>query len=108
METFTYIINKLPYDIKFYIYKNFIEPNLFYDKYKKLIAEKESSQLNISKIRPELPLLLKNELIINNLRKKCKIFDVVYSKHKITNEKNFILLNQGNSFCLALLYYFYH
>jgi len=100
-------VEKLPLDIKLYIYKNYIEPELYLYEYKKAIEYIESVKLDIIKIRPLLPLLFKNEFIIRNLRTKCGEFDHAYIKHKISKEKMFRLLNNG-SFSLCLLCLLYH
>lgn len=101
-------IEKLPQDIKLYIYKNYIEPNLLLEEYKNAIKNIKSVRLDIIVIRSILPVLYKNEIVINYLRNECKIFNIVHREHKIENKKNFKLLNNGDSFCLSLLYYLYH
>lgn len=102
------LISNLPFDIKFYIYKNFMEPYIYLQMYKESIEQIESKQLCIIKLRPLLPIMLKNEIIINNLRKNFWEFDTVYLEHKILNKRNFKLIKKGDIFCLAILYYLYH
>lgn len=44
--------------IKSYIYKNFIEPDIYLQMYKELIGQIESNRLCIVKLRPLLAIML--------------------------------------------------
>ena len=51
-------IEKLPQELKKYIYEEYIETQLFYDNFKEALDSKESHMLNIVNIHPFIPLIL--------------------------------------------------
>ena len=109
-----FLIKKLPDDIKRYIYYEFFDSMYHLEKFNILLNNTLSKQLDMSLIRPYIPIILgkpnltpyfcKNILGYNN----HKAFETVYIEHKIQNNKIFINLKNGDSFALGLLMYLYH
>ena len=109
-----FLIKKLPDDIKRYIYYEFFDSMYHLEKFNILLNNTLSVKLNISLIRPYIPIILgkpnlkpyfcKNILGYNN----HKAFETVYIRHKIENNKIFIKMTNGDSFALSLLMYLYH
>ena len=101
-------IEKLPEELKKYIYKEYIEIQLFYDKFKEALDSEESQMLNIVKIHPFIPLILAKPKYINYLLLKLYCFRTIYNDHKIKKKKTFLLMNNGESFAQCILMYLYH
>ena len=101
-------IRKLPEELKKYIYEEYIETQLFYDKFKEALDSKESQRLNIENIHPFIPLILAKPKYIQYLLLKLSCFEIIYKDHKINNKKTFLLVNNGESFAQCILMYLYH
>jgi len=101
-------IKKLPEELKKYIYAEYIETQLFYDKFKEALDSKESKSLNIVNIHPFIPLILAKPKYIKYLLVKLYCFETVYNDHKIKKQKTFLLMNNGQSFAQCILMYLYH
>ena len=67
-------IKKLPEELKKYIYEEYIEIELFYDKFKEALDSKESKSLNIVNIHPFIPLILAKPKYIKHLLIKLYFF----------------------------------
>ena len=102
------LIRDLPYEIKFKIYKEYFEAVLYYELYKSLICHKKSKYLELSILRPYIPILLSKPNVIKYLCKQCPNFKESYYVHKILNSKNFLKLKNGESFGLGILMRMYH
>jgi len=102
------LINSLPYELKTKIYKEYLEPEIYYSIYQDAIKNIESKKLKICVLRPIIPMLLSKPVAIQYISKKCYYFRTVYNKHKIENEKYFEKLQKGDSFALSILMYIYH
>jgi hypothetical protein len=102
------LINAIPDDIKMKIYKEYLEPEIYYNLYENAIKTISSKTLNIIVLRPHIPILLSKPLVTKYICKKCNTFRTVYSTHKIENKKNFKKNNKGDSFALSILFNFYH
>ena len=101
-------IKKLPEELKKYIYEEYIEIELFYDKFKEALDSKESKSLNIVNIHPFIPLILAKPKYNKHLLIKLYCFETIYNDHKIKKQKTFILMNNGQSFAQCILMYLYH
>jgi hypothetical protein len=101
-------IKKLPEELKKYIYEEYIETQLFYDKFKEALDSKESQRLNIVNIHPFIPLILAKPKYIEYLLLKLYCFMIIYNDHKIQKKKTFRLMNNGQSFAQCILMYLYH
>ena len=101
-------IKKLPEELKKYIYEEYIETQLFYDKFKEALDSKESHHLNIVNVHPFIPLILAKPKYIEYLLLKLSCFGIIYNDHKIQKKKTFRLMNNGQSFAQCILMYLYH
>ena len=101
-------IKKLPEELKKYIYEEYIETQLFYDKFKEALDSEESHHLNIVNVHPFIPLILAKPKYIEYLLLKLSCFMIIYNDHKIKKEKTFRLMNKGQSFAQCILMYLYH
>jgi hypothetical protein len=100
-------ITHLPSDLKQYIYEEFLDPLIFYEKINAALQDPISQRLSPMLIRPFIPIILakpRYTAICRNIEE----FDYVYKKHKIQNQKHFLLMNNGDSFATAILFYMYH
>ena len=107
-KSLEYNIKKLPEELKKYIYEQYIETKLFYDKFREALDSNESQQLNIVKIHPFIPLILAKPKYIQYLLVKLYCFNIIYTDHKIRMKKTFLLMNNGESFAQCILMYVYH
>lgn len=101
------LISKLPDDLIRYIYKEFIETELYYIQFIKALETIESRRLNIIKIKFLIPIILSKPQIVKYFSNKILYFKDVYKSHKI-DKKKFLQLNNGDSFALSILMYLYH
>jgi hypothetical protein len=101
-------IKKLPEELKKYIYQEYIEIQLFYDKFKEALDSEESRSLNIVNIYPFIPRILAKPKYIKHLLIKLYCFETIYNDHKIKRKKTFRLMNNGQSFAQCILMYLYH
>ena len=97
----------LPCDLKKYLYTDFIDPQMLFCKFKKALETEESLSLNIVNIRHFIPIILAKQHYID-ICNTIPEFKIVYTEHKIKNKKYFILMNNGDSFAMAILFYLYH
>jgi hypothetical protein len=107
-KSLEYNINKLPEELKKYIYQEYIEIQLFYDNFKEALDSQESQMLNIVKIHPFIPLILAKPKYIKYFLLKLYCFKTIYNEHKIRRHKSFRLMNNGESFAQCILMYLYH
>ena len=101
-------VEKLPEELKKYIYKEYIETQLFYDKFKEALDTQESQMLNIVNIHPFIPIILAKPKYIKYLFLKLYWFNIIYNDHQIKRKKTFRLMNNGESFAQCILMYLYH
>ena len=102
------LINLLPNELKMKIYKEYLEPEIYYSIYQDAIKNIESKKLKICVLRPIIPMLLSKPIAVQYICKKCYYFRTVYDKHKTKNEKYFENLRNGDSFALSILMHIYH
>ena len=101
------IIIKLPDDIKNKIYKEYLEPIIYYNLYIDTLeySGKRYIYIYLSKL---LPYIFAKKNVKNYIINKCIGFNTSYEKHKINNTKSFIKLTKGESFALSVIYSYYH
>lgn len=108
------MLERLPYDVIWYIYKEFIQVEQLYILFQQRLHSRTSLQLNASELRPLLPQILANPMAVRYFSKQMVIlpdfhfFQHIYEKTRIQNEKNFRQMHNGTSFCTALLMYLHH
>ena len=110
------LIHRLPYDIVWYIYKEFIEVEQLYILFQERMNTRSSVRLEVADIRPLLPRVLANPMAVRYFSKhmvlggevKFPFFQEVYEKTKVQENRDFPLMKKGNSLCLSLLMYKYH
>ena len=102
------LIDKLPQDIVNKIYKDYLEPELYYLQYKNIIETIESKLLNGIFIIPFIPIILAKPIACKYISTKCKAFNYSYIKHKIKKTKIFSLMTKGHSFAACILFTLYH
>ena len=108
-------MNRLPYDIVWYIYKEFIEVEQLYILFQERMNTRTSVRLDVEDIRPLLPRVLANPMAVRYFSErmllgtsKFPFFKEIYEKTKTQDKRDFPLMKKGNSFCLSLLMYKYH
>jgi hypothetical protein len=104
----TNIIDKLPREIVEKIYKDYLEPEIFYIRYKEIIEHPTSMSLNGTYLVPYIPIILAKQTVCKYISKKCRQFKKSYIEHKITNKKSFHLMTNGQSFAATILFSLYH
>jgi hypothetical protein len=102
------IIDKLPEDVVIQIYKDYLEPEVYYGIYKKIINDSISKELNDKLLTPLIPIILSKPIVCKYLSMQCDIFRYYFIEHKIFNKKKFTLLKKGKSFALCILFRMYH
>lgn len=100
-------IQCLPSEITRYIYEEYIEAQIIYENFVSALEDARSERLDPTLIRPMIPIILAKPKYIAICR-KIPEFDIVYREHKIRNQKSFRLMNKGDSFATAILFYKYH
>ena len=102
------IVNKLPAEIVIKIYKEYLEPEIFYIRYKNIIEYPTSMSLNGEYLIAFIPIILAKPIICKYISTKCRQFKESYIEHKINNKKTFKLMTKGQSFAATILFSLYH
>ena len=102
------IIDKLPAEIITKIYKEYLEPELFYIRYKYIIEHPASVSLNGEYLIKFIPIIFAKPNICKYILTKCNKFKESYTIHKINNIKTFNLMTRGQSFAATILFSLYH
>jgi hypothetical protein len=103
-----YYINELPFELRLKIYKEYLEPDVYYSTYMKILNSNESIRLNPIFLRPLIPIILSKKDVLNYLYNKCPAFRNSYQLHKIERYKGFRYMTKGDSFTANILLYTYH
>lgn len=101
-------ISLLPHELKLKIYKEYLEPHVYYSLYMRALNNKQSKFLNPVFIKPLIPVILAKKHVSNYLYNKCDAFRNSYQYHKIQKYKSFRYMNKGDSFTANILFYLYH
>ena len=104
----TNIIDRLPQDLVIKIYKEYLEPEVYYTLYKNIIESRESIALNGTELVEFLPRLLAKPVACKYISEKCFAFNNSFQGHKIKNKKSFKLMRKGQSFAATILFNLYH
>ena len=107
-KTLEELIDRLPQDVQNYIYRDFLEPDIYLEEIKKTLKREESMSLNICYLRPYIPILLAKKKVMEYLCKQLECFNITYKNHKINDGKTFVKMQKGNSFAQEILMYLYH
>lgn len=100
---------RLPYDIVRKIYEEYAEPQMLYDELNLKLNLYSSTILNSYELKIFLPNILKNKILVNYLFKNNQIFKIIYTKHFIKKENDFLLIKcPVESMALAWLMHLYH
>jgi hypothetical protein len=102
------IINKLPTEIVIKIYKEYLEPELIYIRYKEIVLHHTAMLLNGEQLIKIIPIILAKPIVCKHISTKCNYFKETYTKHKINNIKTFRLMRKGQSFAATILFSMYH
>lgn len=102
------LIVELPDDIKMYIYKEYLEPEVYYQYYLDKINHNLSTRLDGTILRPLIPSILSKKNVLQYICKKCHVFRDIYIDHKIEKKKGFIKMKKGNSLTMSILFTLYH
>ena len=107
-------LKRLPEEVVLYIYKEFFEPDVYYQLYHRLVSKRDSIRLEIEYIRPFLPHILAKPHVVKYFSNKLitgnsyAYFESMYKRHKIEKRKYFSQMTQGDSLALSLLMCLYH
>jgi len=102
------ILHNLPRDIVVKIYKEYLEPELYYDMYKRILQSPECANLNGDEMITFIPIILSKPITCKYIITKCVYFRSSYEEHKIKKGKTFVNLKKGDSFVAAILMHRYH
>lgn len=109
------LIERLPFDVVRYIYKEFIEVEQLYILFREKLNTLNSLRLCSHDIKPLLPLVFANPQAVRYFSERMRIgkdfyvFRHLYEKYKVNKEpRDFVLCNNGGNFALSLLMYLYH
>jgi hypothetical protein len=102
------IIDKLPAEIVTKIYKEYLEPEQLYIRYKDIIEHPTSMSLNGEYLIAFIPIIFAKLIACKYISTKCKQFNESYIIHKINNKKVFKLMTKGQSFAATILFSLYH
>lgn len=102
------IIDKLPKELVWYIYKNYLEVEVYYNIYKDIIKSPMSVTMNNTELLQFIPIVLSKQQVCKYISIKCFAFRSSYKKHKEDREKSFQLMKKGESFASSILFYLYH
>ena len=102
------ILHKLPRDIVVKIYKDYLEPEVYYEIYKRILQSPECANLNGNEMRTFIPIILSKPIVCKYIITKCVYFRSSYEEHKIKQDKSFVNLKKGDSFVAVILMHRYH
>lgn len=103
-------MTKLPEDIQNFIFYDYIKPDMIMLELEQILRSDESKKLNQQTLYYYLTyVVLKNDIVIENLLRNDKIFKIIYNEHIIKKEKAFVNFQDPiNSMALSWLMYLYH
>ena len=116
-DSLTLFINKLPSDIKFYIFYTYVYPDMIFIRYSEIIIHVESIECQrlTENGHRKLSELLKSIMfdktfrpIIQKLCNNHSEFKKTYDLHR-SGDKGFVKINNKiNSLALSWMFYLYH
>ena len=102
------IIDRLPEDLVIKIYKDYLEPEVYYKLYIDIIQHPFSLGLDGKLLLPFIPILLAKPIVCKYISTKCVAFCRSFQEHKVNKKKVFRLMHNGQSFASTILFYLYH
>ena len=102
------IIDRLPEDLVIKIYKDYLEPEVYYKLYIDIIQNPFSLGLDGKLLLPFIPILLAKPIVCKYISTKCVAFCRSFQQHKVNKKKVFRLMHNGQSFASTILFYLYH
>ena len=102
------IIDRLPEDLVIKIYKDYLEPEVYYKLYIDIIENPFSLGLDGKLLLPFIPILLAKPIVCKYISTKCVAFCRSFQQHKVNKKKVFRLMHNGQSFASTILFYLYH
>jgi len=111
-QIFAFLQINLPRDIKRKIYDEYFKSAIIYNnKYNILMDEIQSIncvRLNPVNLSPIVQSVIENQQLCEFVQAKNPLFNKLYKRHYIENNKYFVLLNVFDSLVLSWLMYLYH
>jgi len=102
------IIDRLPEDLVIKIYKDYLEPEVYYKLYIDIIQHPFSLGLDGKLLLPFIPILLAKPIVCKYISTKCVAFCISFQQHKVNKKKIFRLMHNGQSFASTILFNLYH
>jgi hypothetical protein len=102
------IIDRLPEDLVIKIYKDYLEPEVYYKLYIDIIENPFSLGLDGKLLLPFIPILLAKPIVCKYISTKCVAFCRSFQQHKVNKKKVFRLMHNGQSFASTILFNLYH
>lgn len=103
-------MSKLPEDIENKIHYEHVIPELILTELNQILKSEESQKINCEALYYYLKnVVLKNQIVVENLISNNEIFKIIYDKHIIRGKKYFVLIEDPiKSMALYWLMYLYH
>ena len=103
-------LSRLPEDIENMIHYEHVKPELILTELNQILKSEESQKINCEALYYYLKnVVLKNQIVVENLISNNEIFKIIYDKHITRREKNFVLIEDPiESMALCWLMYLYH
>ena len=110
IEQLKKFLSRLPKNIENQIYYENVRPDLILTELNQILKSEESQKLNLEPLYFYLKnIVLKNQIVVENLISNDEIFKIIYDKHITKEEKSFVLIEDPiESMALAWLMYLYH
>lgn len=101
-------LNSLPDDILRHMYEEYFVGKETCDIYLISLENENSKRLEHKPLLDQTERLLKHPCAVEYLRRKHKVFDLIYKEHYIENKKGYVQLDMLESFVLSLLMWLHH
>jgi hypothetical protein len=102
------LLDELPYDIKYKIYDEYIRLPYLTSLYFYEVKTYDSQRLKPKNLFSRVMKMKRIPKLFDYVRRNDKLFNDLYIKHYINNNKNFRNLNVDESFVLSILFSLYH
>lgn len=104
------LLDAIPRDIRIKIYREHFSCGSKFKIINQILISDESKRLNATELISyfEQANILLDTKLITYMRIKDPLFDQIYDKHYIQNDKNFILMPMLDSLCVSWLFHLYH
>ena len=102
------LLDALPYDIKYKIYDEYIKIPYLTLQYFTEVKTYDSQRLKPKNLFSRVMKMKRIPKLFDYVRLNDEIFNSLYIKHYINNNKNFRKLNVDESFVVSILFTLYH